>query len=87
MAAANGRLLAAGGVLLFVGGCWAGMRSETSGEHYCVVVPETAAAHPGSAPGQLVEQPEGGCLEAEHEVCGQFEGSDENRRFESESCP
>jgi hypothetical protein len=63
------------------------MRSDTAGERYCVVVPETAAAHPGLIPGQLVEQPEGGCLPGEHEVCGRFEGDDESRRFESDSCP
>jgi hypothetical protein len=85
--AANGRVLAIGGVLLFVGGCWAGMRSDTSGERYCVVVPETAAAHPGFSPGQFVEEPEGGCVDGEHEVCGQFTGEDENRTFESDSCP
>lgn len=85
--AANGRVLAIGGVLLFMGGCWAGMRSETEGEQYCVVVPETAAAHPGFAPGQFVEEPETGCLEGEHEVCGHFTGEDEGRTFESDNCP
>jgi hypothetical protein len=83
----DGRWLAAGGVALFLGGCMAGMGSESSGAQYCVVVPETAAAHPGFTPGQFVEQPEGGCLDGEHEVCGQFEGSDESRQFESDSCP
>jgi hypothetical protein len=83
---ANGRVLAIGGVLLFVGGCWAGMRSETSAETFCVVVPETADAHPGFTPGQFVEEPDDGCLEGEHEVCGVFEGSDENRRFVSDDC-
>ena len=84
---ANDRVLAIGGALLFVGGCWVGMRSETSGERFCVVVPETAGAHPGFTPGQFVEEPDDGCLEREHEVCGEFEGSDENRRFVSEECP
>jgi hypothetical protein len=85
--ALSGRWLAFGGVALFVGGCWAGMSSESSGAQYCVVVPETAAAHPGVSPGQLVEEPEGGCLDGEPEVCGRFEGSDEARHFESDSCP
>ena len=83
----DGRWLAAGGVALFLGGCIAGMRSESSGAQYCVVVPETVAAHPGFTAGQFVEEPEGGCLDGEHEVCGQFEGDDEAQRFESESCP
>jgi hypothetical protein len=83
----DGRWLAAGGVALFLGGCIAGMRSESSGAQYCVVVPETVAAHPGFTAGQFVEEPEGGCLDGEHEVCGQFEGDDEAQRFESDSCP
>jgi hypothetical protein len=44
-------------------------------------------AHPGVTPGQLVEEPEGGCLDGETQVCGQFEGNDESRQFVSESCP
>jgi hypothetical protein len=52
-----------------------------------VVVPETAAAHPGFTPGQFVEQPEGGCLAGEHEVCGEFQGSNESQEFVSDSCP
>jgi hypothetical protein len=84
---ADARWLAVGGLAVFLGGCWTGMKSESSGEQYCVVVLETAAAHPGFTPGQFVEEPEGGCLDGEHEVCGQFEGDDEDRRFESDSCP
>jgi hypothetical protein len=87
MATANGRLLAAGGVLAFLAGCLTGMRSQESGESYCVVVPATVAAHPGFTAGQFVEEPDDGCLDGEHEVCGRFEGSDESRRFVSESCP
>jgi hypothetical protein len=83
----DGRWLAAGGVALFLGGCWAGMGSESSGTEYCVVIPETVAAHPGYTAGQLVEQPEGGCLDGEPEVCGEFQGDDEDRHFESDSCP
>jgi hypothetical protein len=83
----DGRWLAVGGIALFVGGCWAGMGSEASGSQYCVVVPETALAHPGATPGQLVEEPEGGCMDGETQVCGQFEGDDESQEFVSESCP
>ncbi|HET6665142.1 MAG TPA: hypothetical protein VFG94_12820 [Acidimicrobiales bacterium] len=83
----DGRWLALGGAALFMGGCWAGMRSESSGTQYCVVVPETVVAHPGFTAGQFVEAPEGGCLDGEPEVCGHFEGSDEDRHFESDSCP
>jgi hypothetical protein len=52
-----------------------------------VVVPETALSHPGFTAGQFVEQPEGGCLDGEHEVCGEFQGDDESREFVSDSCP
>lgn len=85
-ASANNRVLIVGGVLLFLAGCWAGMRSESAGDAYCVVVPATAAAHPGFGPGQFVEEPESGCLAGEHRVCGSFEGSDESRRFVSNAC-
>jgi hypothetical protein len=63
------------------------MRSESSGTQYCVVVPETVVAHPGFSAGQFVEAPEGGCLDGEHEVCGHFAGSDEDRHFVSDGCP
>jgi hypothetical protein len=86
-ATANGRVLAIVGVVIFMAGCLTGMRSDTSGEQYCVVTPGTAAAHPGFEPGQFVEQPEDGCLDGEHEVCGRFEGSGDSRRFESDKCP
>ena len=87
MADANGRLLAVGGALAFVAGCLTGIRSDESGDRYCVITPASVAAHPGFSAGQFVEAPDDGCLDPEHEVCGRFEGRDESRRFVSESCP
>ncbi|MGH9192503.1 MAG: hypothetical protein ACRDZ0_08520 [Acidimicrobiales bacterium] len=84
---ADARWLAVGGLAVFLGGCWTGMKSESSGEQYCVVVPDTAGCHTGFKPGLLVEERVCGCLDGEHEVCGRFEGDDEARRFESDSCP
>lgn len=75
------------GVAAFLGGCWVGMGSESDGQAYCVVTDATAPSHPGVLPGQLVDRPAAGCLPGEQEVCGQFEGSGEDRRFESDSCP
>jgi len=75
------------GVAAFLGGCWVGMGSDSSGEAYCVVTNETAPSHPGVAPGQMVDMPAAGCLPGEQEVCGTFEGSGEDRSFESASCP
>jgi hypothetical protein len=87
MARPNGRLLAVGGVLAFVAGCLTGIRSDESGERFCVITTASVAAHPGYSAGQFVEAPEDGCLDTEHEVCGRFEGSDESLRFVSETCP
>lgn len=87
MATPNGRWLAVGGVLAFVAGCLTGIRSDETGQRYCVITPASVAAHPGFSAGQFVEAPDDGCLDTEHEVCGRFEGSDESRRFVSESCP
>jgi hypothetical protein len=75
------------GVAAFLGGCWVGMGSRSSGEAYCVVTDASAASHPGVRPGQLVDMPAGGCLPGEQEVCGRFEGSGDERRFVSSGCP
>lgn len=83
----NTRLLAIGGVVLFVGGCLAGMRTHDTGDRYCVVTEATAASHPGYSAGQFVEEPPNGCIDGEHEVCGHFVGSGTSRKFDSASCP
>jgi hypothetical protein len=74
------------GVAAFLGGCWVGMGSDSSGESYCVVTDASAPAHPGLAPGQLADMPAAGCLPGEQEVCGSFEGSGEDRKFVSDTC-
>jgi hypothetical protein len=83
----NTRPLVLAGVAAFMAGCWIGMGSESSGEPFCVVTADSAAARAGVPAGQLVEQPSDGCLPGEPEVCGRFENGDDDEHFVSDSCP
>jgi hypothetical protein len=75
------------GIAAFLGGCWVGMGSDSSGSSYCVVNDATASMHPGVAPGQLADKPATGCVPGEQEVCGSWAGSDDERHFVSDQCP
>jgi hypothetical protein len=75
------------GIAAFLGGCWVGMGSDSSGSSYCVVTDATASMHPGVAPGQLADKPATGCVPGEPEVCGSWAGSDDERHFVSDQCP
>jgi hypothetical protein len=84
--ASNTRLIVLAVIAAFIGGCWMGMGTDSSGDAFCVVTSETAAQHPGAAPGQLTDKPESGCLPGEPQVCGRFEGEGDNQHFESDEC-
>ena len=74
------------GIAAFVGGCYVGMGTDSSGQSYCVVTDATASMHPGVAPGQMVDKPANGCVPGEQTVCGNWEGADEDRHFVSDQC-
>jgi hypothetical protein len=81
-------------IVAFIGGCWAGMGSDATGDVYCIVTGASVVARPGLMPGQLAEPIETGdgddddsCEAGETQVCGTFEDEGDDRRFESEECP
>jgi hypothetical protein len=82
----NTRLIVLAVLAAFIGGCWMGQGTQSTGDGFCVVSDATAAQHPGAAPGQLVDQPETGCLPGEAQVCGRFEGEGDDQHFESDQC-
>jgi hypothetical protein len=84
--ASNSRLIAVAFIATFIGGCWMGMRTDSTGDAFCVVTADTAAQHPGAAPGQLTDKPESGCLPGEAEVCGRFDGEGDDQHFQSDEC-
>ncbi len=84
--ASGTRLVLVAGIGAFVAGCWVGMGSDTSGEPFCVVNDATAAQHAGTAPGQVVPAPAGGCQPGEQEVCGRVEGEGNQQKFVSDRC-
>lgn len=100
-AGSSSRLAVTVAILGFVAGCWAGMGSDESGDVHCVVTGASAASRPGMAPGQIVEAVDiaesddesddgddaAACQAGEPQVCGHFEGGDDDRRFVSEDCP
>ena len=87
ISASSGRTLALAGLATFMAGCWLGMGTDDSGgEPFCVVTEATAWQYPENAAGDIVDQPSDGCLPGEPEVCGRWEGSGENRSFESDQC-
>jgi hypothetical protein len=80
----------------FIAGCWMGMGTDETGDVYCVVTGASVAVRPGLVPGQLAEpivsddedeDDDDSCEAGETQVCGTFEGEDDDRRFESEECP
>ncbi|HET6949627.1 MAG TPA: hypothetical protein VFI47_04580 [Acidimicrobiales bacterium] len=86
--ASSGRTIAVAGIATFMAGCWVGMGAEGStGDAYCVVTDATAWQYTDHGPGDIVDEPSGGCLPGEPEVCGRWSGSGEEREFESDRCP
>jgi hypothetical protein len=91
MAAKSGsgaRILVVAVVASFIGGCWVGMGSDSSGDAYCVVTMASAPARPGFSPGQFVERTGDGCQPGEPVVCGTYEPeSGDDREFVADECP
>jgi hypothetical protein len=87
--AGNGAKLGVVAVIAsFIGGCWVGMGTDTSGDAYCVVTTASAGSRPGFAPGQFVERTGDDCQPGEPVVCGAYEPeTGDDRTFVSAKCP